>query len=91
MSAPTLRDVMIEAMKRVLISKGFKQDYYGNWVKDASARNAGEPLFIRYKFNAQVVRREIKTTEDWRPSRSAYYKDVTIENNTIQGLKPGGT
>ena len=81
MSSKQLAD--LKAVTKALIiqcleSKGFKQDAWGHWSKHA------EDMTIRYKFMDNAIRREVKMDgSQWRPSRSGYYKNVTVVNNKV--------
>lgn len=89
----TLRLVVIEQIKRVLIPKGFKEDAHGHWVKHVTG-GPGDDYYIRYQFNERAVRRELRIAEPgskWGACKSAYYKDITIEDNQVKGLVPGGS
>ena len=73
-----LRDAKKEQLREWMRSNGYKEDRYGNWVRETSGG-----IHYRFKFQPLSLRKEVKDTYDNNPAWvglwTAYYRDVMIE------------
>jgi len=81
-------EILIEQIKKLLISYGYTQDTYGNFKKQKD----GE--LYRYKFQSASLRKEVQYKRSdgvsaWVRLSSNYYNNLSIVNNKIVGLKRG--
>lgn len=80
------KEQIILDVKEFLIANGWKEDNYGN----LKIQRGGE--LYRMKFNSTSIRKESQVTHSdgskvWIRLRTAYYKDIKIENGKIFGFK----
>lgn len=81
------KEQKLTIIKNTLAAHGYELDRYGNYSK---IRESGDK--IRYKFNETSIRCEVQIVfengkKEWTRVASAYYKDVTISNGKLCGLK----
>jgi len=62
-------------------SKGFTEDRWGNYKKSSPEKT------YRFKINPNALRYEAKYSDSWIRICSGYWKDLSIENDKIKGLK----
>ena len=70
----------IKEIREALKAKGLTEDRYGNFKYQKGIK--------RYKFQSTSLRAEVKTGNTWFRRWSAYYKDITItEESKLKPLK----
>ncbi len=71
---------LIESIKTLLRTNGFKEDRWGHFKKIVNEEE------IRYKFSSTSLRYEVNHSTGWIRRSSGYFKDLSIVNNKICGL-----
>lgn len=84
-------DLIEKQIKEFLESKGWKKDSYGNYQKESNGKE------YRMKFNDISVRYELKIhhsgteyskpSSEWIRLKSGYFKDLSVSEKGIKGLK----
>ena len=79
------KEKLIHDIKELLTSTGWMEDNFGNFKKQD---NDG---LYRFKFQSTSLRLESQVihsdnTKSWVRLKSAYIKDLSIENNEIVGM-----
>jgi hypothetical protein len=73
------KEKLIVDIKEHLKENGWKEDRYGNFLKDG--------LNYRMKFNKTTLRLEYKNqSKTWIRVSSGYYKDLSIVGTKIHGM-----
>lgn len=77
---------VIDDVKGILKATGWSEDKWGNYQKTVNGRE------YRMKFNDTSVRYEVKIrfsdgSSEWSRIKSGYYKDLSVVDGKIRGLK----
>ena len=79
---PKQKEKLIQEIRTALKSFGFQEDHYGNFKKETEGK------VLRYKFGKTALRREVKgSSGQWIRVASNYYKNISIIDGKISGLK----
>ena len=78
------KEQLLIQVKAHLISKGFREDRFGNYINEEKT--------CRFKFNKISMSKEISHRNSegnlrWFRVRSGYYKDLFFEDGKLIGLR----
>lgn len=78
---PKQKELNKKEIKDLLKSKDYSEDRWGHYKKIS-----GEKTY-RFKVSKNVLRYEVKSAYGWVRLASGYWKDITIKDNKLVGLK----
>lgn len=81
---PKQREEKEKALRAFLIARGFKEDKWGNFIREADGKA------VRYKFTAVALRREVRCSHGWVRASSGYIRDIQIIDDKIHGMSRDG-
>lgn len=78
--APKKKMELIESIKTLLRTNGYKEDRWGHFKKIVNGEE------IRYKFSSTSLKYEVNHSTGWIRRVSGYFKDLSIVDGKIHGL-----
>lgn len=81
---PKQREAKEQALRAFLTARGFKEDKWGNFVREADGKA------VRYKFTTVALRREVRCSQGWVRATSGYIRDIQIIDDKIHGMSRDG-